>query len=346
MSKYRSAIVGCGPRGRMHALAYDFVSLGELVACCDLDPARRDEFSGEFHLSAYPDAAEMVLKEKPDLVHLVTAPSARLELMMLIESLGVPACIVEKPVATAVRDWKTLTALSKHSRTKFGVGTQFRYHPDLVRCRQVLESGQLGSLELLDFSAIGTICDQGVHGLDWAMSLNQDSPPRRIFGTVCGSENLAHPMHPSPDTSLAQITFENDVTGYWNNGYSARRVLDDLAYYKHGRVTAYAETGRVLYEEFGRWEIVSGQDIQHGSVDDLGWLHGNHLAQAALTDRMFAWLDGGAPVGTRLERALVQWNTVLGLYASAVWKKPVELPFEPPDDLWEQLQTSITSKLE
>lgn len=343
MAKYRSAIIGCGGRGRMHALAYDFVSQGKLVACCDVDPLRREAFAAEFKLTPFTNVNEMIQLVKPDLVHLVTAPSTRVELMSMVDSLGVPACIAEKPVATEVCDWKKLVSLSSLTSTKFGVGAQFRYHPDLIRCRQALESGLLGSLRLLDFSAVGVICDQGVHGLDWAMSLNHDSPPARIFGTVSGSQNLAHSMHPSPDTSIAQIVFKNNVIGYWNNGYSAARVLDDPAYYKHGRVAAFAEFGHVLYEEFGRWEILTRQDCQQGHAEELGWLYGNHLAQAALTDGMFSWLDGGSPVGTSLDRSLVQWNCILGLYASAVWKKPVDLPFDPPDDLWQQLVDDLES---
>jgi hypothetical protein len=46
-------------------------------------------------------------------------------------------------------------------------------------------------------------------------------------------------------------------------------------------------------------------------------------------------------VGTNLKRSLEQWNAVLGLYASAAWRRPVELPFAPPEDLWEQLGRAL-----
>ncbi len=321
----------------MHALAYPHVTGGKLVCCCDVDVDRSESFASEFNLNPYSSIREMVSAEKPDLVHLVTAPSSRVELMTLIDSLGVPACLVEKPVALEAKDWRQLTSLSRRTRTKFGVGAQFRYHPDLVRCRDALTSGMLGPVRRLEFSAVGTICDQGVHGLDWAMSLNEDNPPARVFGTVSGSQNLSHPMHPSPDASTAQVLFTNGVVGYWTNGTAAQPVMDDPAYYKHGQVAAYTTRGHVLYEEFGRWEIVSPEEIQTGNADDRGWITGNHLAQAALTDAMFYWLEGGDPVGTNLDLALVQWNAVLGLYLSALERRPVNLPCEPPDDLWDQL---------
>ena len=149
MKPYRSAIIGCGGRGRMHALAYEFVQCAELTACCDLDPVRRNGLGAEFGILAYQDPVEMIEKEKPDLVHLVTAPSTRVELMSLVDRLGVPACIVEKPVALEVRDWKALVEISRRTRTLFGVGAQFRYHPDLTRCREALQSGRLGKVRTI-----------------------------------------------------------------------------------------------------------------------------------------------------------------------------------------------------
>ncbi|MFN8491336.1 MAG: Gfo/Idh/MocA family oxidoreductase [Caldilineaceae bacterium] len=345
MSHYKSAIVGCGGRAYWHARAYPFVSQGQLVACCDRHPERRDKFAQEFGIRGYADVAEMVCQEKPDLVHLVTLPQTRVELMTLMDELGVPACLVEKPIAYEARDWKALVALESQSKTKFGVGAQFRYHPDLTRCRAALQSGKLGKLRLLDCSAVGTICDQGVHVIDWAMSLNEDARVTRVFGAASGVADMQHPRHPSPSTTVAQLVFANGVYALWNLGYSAPRVLDDQAYWKHCRVAAYAERGHTLYEEFGQWEIVGPDGVEQGHVADMDvWTAGNHQAQANLTDAMFAWLaDDAKPVGTNLKRALDQWNAVLGLYASTLWRKPVDLPFDPPDDLWAELTQILAS---
>jgi predicted dehydrogenase len=185
---------------------------------------------------------------------------------------------------------------------------------------------------------VGTICDQGVHVIDWAMSLNENSPVTRVFGCASGAENMIHHMHPSPDTTIAQLVFANGVYGVWNLGYSAPRVIDDEAYYKHCRVAVYGELGHTLYEEFGRWEIVSPEGVIRGHADDRGWIEGNHMAQANLTNAMFDWIENpDQAVGTNLRRSLEQWNVVLGLYASTIFCKPIGIPFDPADDLWERL---------
>ncbi len=342
VTKYRAAIIGCGGRAAWHTKAYRSVDRAALVACCDLITERRERFALEFGLRSYADADTMLAQEKPDLVHIVTLPTVRVPLLQIVSDRGVPGCIVEKPIAWEVRDWKAIGQIESSSKTRFGVGAQFRYHPTLVRCREALRSGRLGKLLFLDASARGTICDQGVHTLDWAMSLNEDVAPVSVFGGASGAQEMSG-RQPSPDTAAAQVLFANGVRMLWHLGHSAPRTLDDPAYYKHCRVAAYAERGHTLYEEFAGWEIVSSTGTQAGRVASAeDWTEGNHTAQANLTNAMLDWLeDGERPVGTNLKRALAQWNVVLGLYASVVTHRPVDLPCDPPDDLLERLQQML-----
>lgn len=343
MKTYRCVILGCGSRARMHALAYKHITRGDLVACCELIEEQRDKFADEFGITGYADAIEMIEKEKPDLIHVVTAPSTRVNLLTMVHEQGIPACMVEKPIAYEVKDWRKLVELEAKSKTKFGVNAQFRYHEILTRCREAINSGKLGKVRFLDSSAGGTICDQGVHVLDWSMSLIGNTPVTRVFGAASGAENMTHPMHPSPDNTIAQLMFADGTVGMWNLGISAPRVLDDERYFVHCRVAAYAERGRTLYEEFGNWEIASPDGVESGRVKDMDdWEEGNHRAQANFTNAMFDWMEDNAKApGTNLERALVQWNVIQGLYASALWRKPVDVPFDPPDDLFEKLAEAL-----
>jgi predicted dehydrogenase len=313
-----------------------------LAACCDLDAERQARFVREFGIRGYSDAAEMIRVEKPDLIHLVTGPRLRVELMSMVHEQRVPACIVEKPIACEVRDWRALVELEAASETRFGVNAQVRYNPRLAHCREALRSGKLGEVRFLDCSAGGTIADQGVHVIDWAMSLNDDQPVVRVFGAASGDRDLTHPMHPSPDTTVAKLDFANGVRGLWNLGWSAPQVLDKDAYYVHLRVAAYAERGHVLFEQFGRWEIVSPDGTESGWTDFETWTDVDTVAQASFTNAMFDWLeDGGSPPGTNLKRSLEQWNVVLGLYASTVCRRPIDIPFDPPDDLWARLGDAL-----
>ncbi|MCY4553593.1 MAG: hypothetical protein OXC79_07955, partial [Candidatus Poribacteria bacterium] len=73
------------------------------------------------------------------------------------------------------------------------------------------------------------------------------------------------------------------------------------------------------------------------------WRENNDLAQARLTEAMFDWLeDDTRPVGTNLKRALHQFNAVLGIYASAIFRQPIDIPFEPSTDLDLQLREVLS----
>ena len=339
MLKYRSAIIGCGGRAYSHANAYQQIPQGELVACANRsDVARREKFSETFGITGYADAEQMLRSEQPDLVHLVTMPDQWRDLMSMVSELGVPACLVEKPIACGVEDWRFLCELEAQTATKFGVGKQFRWHPGLRACRTAVEAGQLGKIHLLDFSCGMNLTAQGTHIVDWAMSLNNDSPIIRVFGTASGAE-LLDSDYPAPDTTSCQVLFENGVYGHWNTGFTSPRVMDDDTVYKHCRVAAYGEDGHTLFEEFGRYEIVTSKSTETVIQTPDVCRANNDLAQARLTQAMFDWIeDATSPVETNLKLALHQFNAVLGIYASTVSCKPIDLPFEPPVDLDSQLR--------
>ena len=79
---YKCAFLGCGPRSNGHAAAYEYINRGETVACCDVNEERLNTYA-ETHgiANRYTDLDEMLEKEKPDVVHLVTPPTLRVGLM-------------------------------------------------------------------------------------------------------------------------------------------------------------------------------------------------------------------------------------------------------------------------
>ena len=346
MPKYRSAIIGCGSRAYGHANAYQHVYRGELVACANRsDSARRQKFAETFAIPGYADAEQMLRAEKPDLVHLVTMPDQWGELMPMVSELRVPSCIVEKPIACGVADWRLLSELEAQTSTKFGVGKQFRWHPHLVNCQRAVQGGYLGRVLFLEFSCGMNIAAQGTHIIDWAMSLNADAPIVQVFGNASGAEAF-NSTYPGPDATTCQVLFENGVHGQWNTGFTSRRVSRDSAIYKHCRVAAYGEEGIAFFEEFGNWGVETRKMSEYSMpISDAGRARNNDRAQAGLINAMFDWLEDDAnPVGTHLTRALHQWNAVLGIYASALSHQPIDIPFDPPDNLCEELKEVLAQK--
>ncbi len=327
----KSACLGCGPRARQHALAYELVTRGKLSAICDLDEARLERFGQEFGIDRrYTNLGHMLEAETPDLLHIVTLPTIRVDLMTIAAEHEVPVVIVEKPIAIQGEDYRQIAALEKRSTTHFVVNTQLHFHPDNLALKRYVAEGHIGEVRFIDVSARSTMLDQGVHVLELAQSYNAFAPFSDVFGQVSGRENLSS-RQPAPDLAEAAIAFENGVRAQMVCGAIAPRANDSESIYMHKRIAAYGTRGYVHWTMTG-WERFSQQD---------GYASGEHeyreqdvRAQAALTDAAFEWAaDGDKPHPTRLERNLQQFSVVLGIYTSALRDAPVALPFDPPDGI-------------
>ena len=149
---------------------------------------------------------------------------------------------------------------------------------------------------------------------------------RHVAGGRCarGSSRLwdahgwdaADPGHPGPATTEAYLTFADGGRGSGRRATLPPRCGDPQTTWQHVRVAAYADTGRVLYEEFGKWEIVGPDGKGRGDFGGMDtWRANNLLAQAGFHRAMFDWLeDERRAPGTNLRQSLHEWAVVLALY--------------------------------
>lgn len=331
MSDYTAAFVGTGHRGREHVLAYDRIDGARPVACMARTDPRRDDLAEEFDMTAYDDIEEMLAATEPDVVHVSTPPDARVEILETIDEAGVPAATVEKPVAIGVEDWRALSALQSRTETKIAVCHQFRWQPHLQRCREAIESGDLGDVEFVDCSGRLVLPDQGTHCLHYGNSLNGDARIETVFGNVSG-EYHADQDHPGFDATEAIVTFENGVRAAWATGSAGTQVAGVDEEYKHIMCTAYTDEGHATWEMFGDWEVVSTEREERGDFggEETYWENRNQ-AQAAFQRAVLEWLEGGDAPGTNLEQSLHEWKAVLALYESATTNEIVHLDAFDPD---------------
>jgi predicted dehydrogenase len=328
----KCAFLGCGPRARQHAKAYATVTRGRIVAICDLDGDRREQFGEEFGVTArYADAHQMLEDEKPDVLHIVTLPALRFELMAMASEHRVPAVIIEKPIALWGEDFRRIRELAQRTETRFCVNTQLHFHARNLELKRDVAEGRIGDVRFIDAGARSTPLDQGVHVLELCHSYNGFSPFTSVFGQVSDASEIAS-RQPSPGMAVGSLSFANGVTGLLQCGACAPFATENRENrYYHKRVAVYGTEGFVHWT-MGGWErrtVAGGYESgshDYGEEDDL--------AQGRLTEAVFDWLlDEARPHPTRLERSLEQFNVILGLYESALRSEPVQLPCEPPDGL-------------
>ena len=347
---YKTAMLGCGGRARGHADAYRFVKRGKLTAICDMNEERLNTFGDDFGIaSRYTDLDEMLEKEKPDVLHIVTTPVVpsseerlRYPLMKQASDHGVPAAIIEKPVAIEGEDWKQIAGLTAETQTKFVVNTQLDFHPKNLELKRDVTEGRIGEIRFIDASARSRPSEQGGHVLQLVSSYIDDAHPVRVLGQIAGSEHLnsAPGGHPSPTHAAAQVLYENGVHVSIAFGTEfGQMASDDPGIYGHKRVFVVGTKGFVHWR-FSSWERLTLDGGYEGGPLNYG--EQDVVAQANFTEAIFDWLENESKVHpTHLKQSLVENNLILGMYYSGITNEIVDLPFEPPDGLMDLLREKL-----
>ena len=345
---YKTAMLGCGGRARGHADAYRFVKRGKLAAICDMDAERLNTFGDEFGIpSRYTDLDEMLEKEKPDVLHIVTSPvipssdeRIRYPLMKQASDHGVPAAIIEKPVAVEGEDWKQIAGLAEETKTKFVVNTQLNFHPKNLELKKDVADGRIGEIKFIDASARSRSAEQGGHVLQLVSSYIDNARPVRALGQISGNEYLTAATHPSPTHVIGHVLYENDLHASIAFGTEmAQKASDDQGIYSHKRVFVVGTKGFVHWR-FSSWERSTLDGGYEGGPLNYG--EQDVIAQANFTEAIFDWLDNENSVHpTHLKQSLVESNIILGMYQSGLTNEIIDLPFEPPDGLMDAFREKL-----
>ena len=337
---HKSAFLGCSGRARGHARAYANITRSQMVAICDLKEDLMNSFGDEFGIgSRYTDIHEMLDKEKPDVLHIVTRPALRVPLMTIAADHEVPAAIVEKPIALDSADLKAIRELGQKSKTKFVVNHQLRFHPKFLELRSDVMEGRIGDVRFVEASARLNMLGQGTHVTDLMFAMNDYADPETVFGQAFGTDGF-NSTHPTADMAEAYITFANGTHGLLVIGKNAAKVDDIHGESQHKRVAVYGTHGFVHWQ-MNAWERnLKDGDYEYG---EKSYGEEDVLGQQGLTEATFDWLEDEDKLHpTRLDISLTEFGVILGIFQSVVERAPVSFPSELPDGLLESLRKALS----
>lgn len=340
---YRTAIIGVGPnRARGLAEAYRHIERGQLVAVSCRTPEHLSAFANEFKVAQrYPDYRQMFEQEQLDVVHVNTPPSVRLEVMEAAATSGVRSLIVEKPLAIEGEDFRAIRDFAAHNSVKVAINHQLHFHPRRLELQRRVAAGDIGDVRFVDASCGMNLAYQGTHSLQAIGAFRPERQPVGVFAQVSGAEGLQDTprKHFAPDHAQAILTFDDGVQALLQSGATAPKVGRD-GIHTHKRIAVHGTRGYVHWTMWS-WEIGIDGQVESGTHE---YPDEDILGQAAMTEAMFDWLEDDSAVHPlNLGRALADLNVILGIYVSAIERRPVELPCEPPDRLIERLRGLLAS---
>jgi predicted dehydrogenase len=149
MQTLKVAVVGAGfISSNRHLPAWR--SLGrkvELVGLSDLNREMGQKIGAQFRVKqVYSDAAEMIVKGKPDVVDICTPPATHARLALLAMENGCHM-MIEKPMALTNADCDAIVAGAKQHNVKVCVGHTGLFYEPFIRSRKMVERGAIGKFQ-------------------------------------------------------------------------------------------------------------------------------------------------------------------------------------------------------
>ena len=305
---YKSAILGCGGRAGQHAVVYPDIETMELVACCDLDEARRNTFAEKYSVpESYGDLQEMLDTVKPDVLHMVTQPDFRIAGIRAAAEAGVAAVIVEKPMTLWPMEALEIEELCAATGCKVVVNTQRRYFPQYPQIRELLRSGKLGDVDFVRASTWGGPLAMGPHLMDLVLMVLDDPWPEAVWASAEGLEGYEW-THPGPSHVQATYWLPGNRRLFWECTPRGLGNRGGATYWMHLDLDIYCTGGVIWAQQKGKWgyQVRGEAEIFEGPAD---YMEQEHPGQRDFTAAVGAWLDDPEkPHECRLETALpVMW---------------------------------------
>lgn len=140
------ATVGAGYFARFHHDAWARMGNVRLVAVCDEDLSRAEAYRAEFGAgAAYTDAADMIAKEKPDLLDIIVPPAGHKKLVALAAEAGIDA-VCQKAFTRSLDEARETAALAEAAGITLVVHENFRFQPWFREIRRMIDEGVLGEV--------------------------------------------------------------------------------------------------------------------------------------------------------------------------------------------------------
>jgi len=143
----RVAVVGYGYWGSKHVRVLNGMP-GVEVTVVDRVPARREDAENT-HPGVVAAADLSAVIDRVDGVVVATPPATHTVVARLALDAGRPV-LVEKPLATTVRDAESLLDLARQRGAAVTAGHTFEYNPAVRKLREIIKSGELGRILYID----------------------------------------------------------------------------------------------------------------------------------------------------------------------------------------------------
>jgi UDP-N-acetyl-2-amino-2-deoxyglucuronate dehydrogenase len=229
MRKVRTAIIGCGKVSDLHAAALIKTAESQFVAVYSRNQEKAARYGRRYGVQGFSDIEEMIVSAGIEAVIICTPHPAHCQAAVIAAEAGAHI-LVEKPLASSLKDCDAILAAAKKAKVKVGTVCQRRFYGPVQRIRRAIDAGKigrpaLGTVVMLGWrdqkyyesdpwrgkwraEGGGVLVNQAPHQLDllqWFMG-----PIVELFGAW---SNINHPYIEVEDTAVAIVRFASGALG-------------------------------------------------------------------------------------------------------------------------------------
>jgi len=203
-TKVRTAVVGAGKMGAIHAKVYDRLPQSDLVAVVDADAVKAKRLAEKYNCSDYTDCSDIL--GKVDAVTIATPTVTHLELAKIFIKNKV-AVLIEKPLAANVREGRKIVSLARKNDCVVAVGHSERCNPVVQAMKRLdveprfIEANRISPYPFRS-TDVGVVLDVMIHDIDIILSLAA-SKIKRVHAVG------VNVIEDNEDICNARIVFDN-----------------------------------------------------------------------------------------------------------------------------------------
>ncbi len=172
-TKVRTAVIGAGKMGAIHAKVYSQLPESELVAVVDTDANKAAQLAEKYNCQAFTDCENVI--GKVDAVTIATPTVTHLKLAKIFIKNRIPV-LIEKPLAANVREGRKIVALAQKNKDVVAVGHSERCNPVVQAIKRLdiepkfIEAQRVSPYPFRS-TDVGVVLDVMIHDIDIILSL-------------------------------------------------------------------------------------------------------------------------------------------------------------------------------
>ncbi|HLG21154.1 MAG TPA: Gfo/Idh/MocA family oxidoreductase [Bdellovibrionota bacterium] len=224
------AIIGTGYWGINHVRV--FFELQALGGIFDSDATRSCEVNARFHAKKSYEKLESVLSDSALHGLVISTPAVtHFEISMRALEMGKDV-LVEKPLALRFGEAQQMADFAKSSGRILMVGHLLQYHPGMVKLRELVAGGDLGTVEYIYSNRLNLGKIRTEENALWSFAPHDISVMLWLTGAMPIQVNAVGGSYLQPnvaDTTISTFVFDNGVRGHiyvsWLHPFKEQRLV-------------------------------------------------------------------------------------------------------------------------